>query len=67
MKKPAIPATGGLPPEVARVLEPLKANVEIMTGARPGTDEIVPLPSTASLANVIYKVNEIISRINRSG
>lgn len=67
MKKPAIPGTGSLPQELARIIEPMKANVEIMTGVRPGVDEITPLPTNASLAATIAKVNEIISRINQSG
>jgi len=67
MKKPAIPATGNLPPEIARVMEPIKANVEIMTGARPGSVSLTTLGSDATLADVITKINQILSRINQSG
>lgn len=67
MKKPAIPGTASLPQDLARIIEPIKANVEILTGARPGVNEIQPLPSSASLAQVVSKVNELISRINQSG
>lgn len=67
MKKPSIPATGSLSQELARVLEPMKANIEIITGARPGVDPINQLATGASLSDVISKVNEIISRINQSG
>jgi hypothetical protein len=67
MKKPAIPGTSSLAPELARMLEPIKANIEIMTGARPGSTPLTALPTTASLADVIAKVNEILSRINQSG
>jgi hypothetical protein len=67
MKKPAIPATIGLPAELARVLEPLKQNVELMTGARPGMTNVTQLPTTAALSDVIAKVNEILSRLNQSG
>lgn len=67
MKKPAIPGTSSLDPDLARVLEPIKANIEMITGARPGTTSLAALPSTASLADVIAKVNAILSRINQSG
>lgn len=66
MKKPSIPGTSNLPKELAAVIEPLKQNVEIITGLRGGS-QIQPLASTAALSDVISKVNEIISRINQSG
>lgn len=67
MRKPSIPATGSLPNDLARVIEPLKANVELITGARPGAVSINPLPTTATLADVITQVNLILSRIEHSG
>jgi hypothetical protein len=67
MKKPAIPSTSSLPPEVARVVEPLKANVELITGSRPGSTSLTSLATDATLADVITKVNQILSRINQSG
>jgi hypothetical protein len=67
MKKPAIPPTSTLPLDVARVLEPIKANVEIMSGARPGSTALSPLPATATLEQVITQLNAILSRINQSG
>jgi hypothetical protein len=67
MKKPAIPATGGLPRELSQILEPIKANVELITGARPGSVSLDVLNSSASLSDVITKVNQILSRINQSG
>jgi len=67
MKKPAIPGTGSLPQELAQVIEPLKANVELITGARPGSILVNPLGTDASLSDVISKVNQILSRINQSG
>lgn len=67
MKKPAIPSTANLPPEVARVVEPLKANVELITGSRPGFTSLASVASDATLADVITKVNQILSRINQSG
>jgi len=67
MKKPAIPGTGNLPQNLAQVIEPLKANVELITGARPGSVSLTPLGTDASLSDVISKVNQILSRINQSG
>jgi hypothetical protein len=67
MRKPAIPGTGSLPQNLAQVIEPLKANVELITGARPGVESIDPLPATATLADVVTQLNKILSRIEHSG
>jgi hypothetical protein len=67
MRKPAIPVTSSLPLDIAQVVEPLKQNVELITGARPGSTALSPLATTASLSDVITQVNLILSRINRSG
>ena len=63
MKKPAIPPTSTLPIELARVVEPLKQNVEIITGVRPGLDSIDQLPANATLAQVITQLNKLLYRI----
>lgn len=49
------------------MLEPLKANVELITGSRPGSVSLPSLATDATLADVITKVNQILSRINQSG
>ena len=67
MRKPAIPGTATLPLDIARVVEPLKANVELITGARPGAVSIDPLPATATTAQSITQLNLILSRIEHSG
>lgn len=67
MKKPSIPPTGSLPQLIAQVVEPMKQNIEMITGARAGSTSLAPLPSNASLADVITKINAILSRINQSG
>lgn len=67
MRKPAIPPTSMLPLELARVVEPMKQNIELVTGARPGAVSLSPLPSTATLADVITQLNKILSRIEHSG
>lgn len=67
MKKPAIPGTGSLPQNLAQVIEPIKQNIEMVTGARPGAVSINPLPPTATLADCINQLNLILSRIEHSG
>lgn len=67
MIKPSIPGTSALPRELAVFIEPIKANVELITGARPGAVSLDPLPSTATLADVITQLNKILSRIEHSG
>ena len=64
-KKPGIPAVNFSDPTVSQAISALKENVEIMTGARGG--ELVTLDSSASLAQVISKINEIIAKLNVSG
>jgi len=69
MKKPAIPAAHGgvVDPTLQRMLIALKENLEIITGARPQLGEIDQLASTATTAEIVAKINEIISRLNFSG
>lgn len=67
MKKPGIPAITTGDPRLNQALLAIKENLEIMTGARPGVREIDQLASTADLATVIAKVNEVIQRLNFTG
>ena len=67
MRKPAIPGTSSYPVDLARILEPMKQNIELLTGARPGAVSITPLPPTATLADCITQLNLILSRIEHSG
>lgn len=67
MRKPSIPPTSNLALDIARVVEPLKQNVELITGARPGAVSLDPLPTTATLSDVITQLNKILSRIEHSG
>lgn len=64
MKKPAIPSPSNTPPDVARVLLPIKDIIDHITGVRSG--QIAALDDGASLSGVIDKINEIISRLNFS-
>jgi hypothetical protein len=69
MKKPGIPAAHGgvVDSNLQRMLVAMKENLEIITGARPQVGEIAQLSSTATTADIIAKINEIISRLNFSG
>lgn len=63
MKKPSIPALQGISDQaLMRVLNPMKENIELMTGIRQGT--LQKLPENADLTAVIRKINEIIERVN---
>lgn len=64
-RKPSIPGIHSLPPELARVIGPLKENLEIITGTRGG--EIDTLAKTATTAEIIEKINDIIVKLNASG
>lgn len=62
MKKPGIPAVPNTVPGLYNVLSTLKENVEIMSGVRGGS--VSSLPTTATLPDVISKVNEIIAKLS---
>lgn len=63
MKKPAIPAVSGVQDnQVAALLRPMKENLEILTGQRGGS--LTSLDSSATLSQVIDKLNEVIDRLN---
>lgn len=59
--KPAIPLPSGLPLGLVDILDPIKENIEIITGRRGG--KIALLPDTATDADVIAKINEVITRL----
>lgn len=65
-RKPVI-TTAGLPAAQAKVLEPVKQAIEMITGARSGVRELKGLPKDAELADIVEKVNQIIARLNASG
>lgn len=67
IRKPSIPSTNGIPHEIARVIAPIKENIEIITGTLVGVKPIAQLGATATTAQIISKVNEIIVRLNAGG
>lgn len=54
-----------MPRQLASVLDPLKQNVEMLTGVRGG--ELTQLESGATTAEIIQAINAIIARLNASG
>ena len=66
-RKPGIPAISVTDQNLASVLNALKENVEIITGARPKVGTIKQLASTASTSDIISKINEIIIKLNVTG
>lgn len=63
--KPVIPSPSTLDAEQQRVLRPIKTILDDMTGVTDG--ELPQLPSTATLNDVIDRLNAITARMNRSG
>ena len=64
-KKPPIPAiqsSNVTDRRLASVLQPMKQNIEQITGIRGG--RIEQLDNTADLDTVITKLNEVIARLN---
>lgn len=66
-KKPAIPTPGTSDNTLNMVLSTMKENIELMTGARPGTRQIAQLANTATTSEIITKINEVIAKLNYSG
>lgn len=59
MKKPAIPATDGVDPQLRKLLDPIKENIEVVTGRR--GKRITPLPDVPTSAQIATKVNELLT------
>lgn len=62
MRKPQIPAVPNVEPALTSVLRAIKDNIEIFSGVRSG--KIQTLSTSATTAEIISKVNEIIDRLN---
>ena len=59
MRTPSIPALTTQDP----ALKAIKEVVECITAKRPGVAKIEPLKTTATTAQIITKINEIIDRL----
>jgi hypothetical protein len=62
MRKPAIPAVNVQDQRISALLRPIKENLEILTGLR--GESLTKLDSSATLSEVITKLNEVIDRLN---
>lgn len=65
-KKPGIPPVNTPDRTLNQAISALKENIEIITGARLGVNEIRLLESTATTEQIINKLNEVITRLNVS-
>ncbi len=61
MRKPAIPPVPKRGEDRARFDQALRENIEILTARR--VDAITPLEATATQAEQIAKINEVIARL----
>ena len=70
-RKMSIPAVGPgtINPTVehTRFLDAVKQNLDVITGRASGVAELVPLPASANLAQVVAQLNAIAARLNASG
>lgn len=67
IKKPAIPPYSSADKTLTQAMTAMRENIEIITGVRPGTAQINQLGNTATTAQIITKINEIIAALNYSG
>lgn len=58
-----IPSLGAIQPEIKKVLEPIKENIEELRATRGNSVKIEKLPETASNLDIINKINEILTLI----
>jgi hypothetical protein len=66
-KKPGIPSVNFSDRTLNQAISAIKENIEVITGARLGVGETNQLPNSATLSEVIVKLNEIIVKLNVSG
>lgn len=65
MKKPAFIPPSGLDAASGRVIRPLHEALSVILGDVDG--ELTPLPTSATLAEVVAQLNRVTARLNRSG
>lgn len=66
-KKPSIPAINLQDRTLNQMLNAMRENIGIITGAIHGVGEISQLPTTATNTDIINKINELVVRLNASG
>lgn len=63
MSKSAIPAVLTGKPDVDRALSSMKQNLDEITGQSRNSTRFEPLPATATLADVIERLNAVVARL----
>jgi hypothetical protein len=63
MTKAAIPAVLTGKPDLDRALASMKQNIDIITAQARNVQRLEPLPATASLADVIERLNAVVARL----
>lgn len=63
MTKAAIPVVRTDQPDLDRAMAAIKQNMDAITGQARNVTRLQPLPSTASLTDVITRLNEIVARL----
>ncbi len=63
MTKAAIPAVVTGKPDLDRALSSMKQNIDEITAQARNVERLEPLPATASLADVIARLNAVVARL----
>lgn len=63
MSKAAIPSVLTGKPDVDRALSSMKQNIDEITGQSRNATRLEPLPTTATLEDVIARLNAIVDRL----
>jgi hypothetical protein len=63
MSKAAIPAVLTGKPDLDRALSSMKQNIDEITAQARNVERLEPLPTTASLAEVIARLNAVVARL----
>lgn len=63
MTKAAIPVVLTGKPDLDRALSSMKQNIDEITAQARNVEKLEPLPATASLADVIARLNAIVARL----
>lgn len=64
IRKPGIPAVAVPDRRIATLLNPIKVNIELLTGVRGGAIAKLDI-NTATVDDAVDKINEIIDRLNQ--
>lgn len=63
MKKAAIPTVRTGNPEVDRAFDAIKQNLDSITGQARNVQKVAPLPTSATLADIINRINLLTERL----